>query len=497
MNWTPTEEDKKRIEAKGIPADTIRIQLEKFESGFDSIKLTKPATLNDGIHRLSDKEQEYFISIYRSYKGSASKFVPASGAATRMFSDLLDFRSVCMGADKEYKKIISSPSQIISNFFNSITLFAFHDQLKTKFTELNEYSLEEALEEKEYISCLNVLLEEKGLNYKKLPKGLLAFHRYGNDSRTAVQEQIVEGFRIVTSDELNIHFTVSEDHLALFRQHLKSSIPYFTKAKKLNFSFSLQDPATDTIAVSLGNEPIRDEKGKLVFRPAGHGALLENLDKIESDIVFIKNIDNILPDYRKHLSIHFKQVLAGVLIDYQRKAFRLLDQFDQGVDVHDEAISLLEQFGIIGIPDEKIMHYLNRPVRVCGMVKNIGEPGGGPFWVSNGSKQSLQIVEGVQVDKEKEDQKYILKQSTHFNPVDLVCGLRDYKGRKFNLLDYRDNDLGFITQKSYQGKKIKAMELPGLWNGGMADWNTVFVEVPLETFSPVKTINDLLKEEHR
>jgi hypothetical protein len=325
----------------------------------------------------------------------------------------------------------------------------------------------------------------------------LQFHKYGDVFKTPAQEHLTEGLHYSSKEnKVRIHFTVSPEHKNAFEDHVNESVKNLPG--EFEIKFSTQKPKTDTIAVNMDNSPFRLDNGELLFRPAGHGALLENLNELDADIIFIKNIDNVVPDRLKEETIRYKKALAGLLLSYQERAFELLEQNDAGESIDSTGRKLLEEMGIKGdLSSSEIRQKLNRPIRVCGMVKNEGEPGGGPFWVKDKQgKESLQIVESAQVDMRNKFQVQIFKESTHFNPVDLVCGTKNYKGEKFDLLNYRDLESGFISEKSNSGRKLKAMELPGLWNGSMADWNTIFVEVPLITFNPVKTVNDLLKENH-
>ncbi len=470
--------DKKLIKANGITEETVQAQLDRFSKGFQPVTLSAPAVIGNGIQKLSEKEQDKFIRLNENSDLSRLTFVPASGAASRMFKHLLAF------ADSGE----SEPDPAVKEFFEHLSSFAFYDLLKD--------SLENP-EKKHPQTVLRSLLTSQGLNYANLPKGLILFHKYENEIRTSVQEHIAEGLGYaVRGNRIRIHFTVSPEHQRLFRTHVHEQINRHTEKIEVSFSTQLSD--THTIAVDLSNRPFRDKHGTLLFRPSGHGALLENLNSLDTDIVFIKNIDNVVQDRLKAETIRFKKILAGVLISYQEKIFNLLHRNDQGEDVSEEGRKLLRQTGLKGdFNKEKTIDYLNRPIRVCGMVKNEGEPGGGPFWVQQSEAFSLQIVESVQIDFTDEKQKGIFQGSTHFNPVDLVCGLKNYKGDKFDLKTFRDSDTGFISEKSSDGKLLKAMELPGLWNGSMAQWNTLCVEVPLITFNPVKTVNDLLKKEHQ
>jgi hypothetical protein len=352
------------------------------------------------------------------------------------------------------------------------------------------------------------------MNYGNLPKGLLLFHSYRDGARTPALEHMVEGALYAASNgEVNIHFTVSHDHLPLFRKHIADNLQKL-EAKygvKFNISFSEQKPSTDTIAANPDCTPFRQEDGSLLFRPGGHGALIENLNEIEADVVFIKNIDNVVPDRLKEPTVEYKQLLAGILVSLQQRAFEYLRLLDTGNYTNQQLQDIIRfvqrdlccrKADIKQLEDAELVIYLrkklNRPMRVCGVVKNVGEPGGGPFLTYNpDGTVSLQILESSQIDKKNEDYMRMFTEGTHFNPVDLVCATRDYKGQHFNLPDFVDPQTGFISQKSKSGRELQALELPGLWNGAMSDWSTVFVEVPLETFNPVKTVNDLLREQHQ
>ncbi len=483
-------EDIKLLDQKGIAQEALADQIDRFKEGFDSLELAAAATVNRGIAKLTDDEIEDHITRYERSEVDVLKFVPASGAASRMFKGLFALLEM---EENEYLE-----SAIAQEFFHKIRSFAFYDDLKSSFESANTSSFEDAIEKKDK-KVVAALLTEDGLSYGSLPKGLLRFHRYPDDIRTPVQEHISEGLAYADKKgKVNIHFTVSPDHQEKFESHVENVLSSNVAAARIQITYSTQKNSTDTVAVDVNNEPFRDDDGNLLFRPAGHGALLENLNQLDADLVFVKNIDNVVPDRIKDETIRFKKVLAGVLLKYQSNAFDLLHRADQGHDITTEGMGLLREMGLVGdFSNDEVIQMLDRPIRVCGMVKNEGEPGGGPFWIKGNGKESLQIVESAQVNTEDETQKSIFVESTHFNPVDLVCGLKNYKGEAFNLIDFRDDDTGFITEKSYQGRKLKAMELPGLWNGSMAFWNTIFVEVPLITFNPVKTVMDLLKENHQ
>lgn len=492
-----TKMDKEVFVKKGINQADVTKQLERFNNGFDPIRLDRPALIGDGILKLPKEDLRRYEELFEGTDNTTSKFVPASGAATRMFKDLMQFKKEYDESEEAYSKLIKSQNNPVFHFLKNLESFAFYDELSSKFLKVHGVSLNEAHLKREYLKIIDVLLSEHGLNYKNHPKGVLAFHRYENQIRTPIEEQLIEGWNHKLSDKLNIHFTVSPNHEESFQILLDEIRGKLDFGHSINVSFSFQETSTDTIAVDPLNKPIRNEKGELLFRPAGHGALLQNLNQVQEQIVFIKNIDNVLHDRYKKESVRYKKILAGVLIEYQQRIFHLLERIDTGEQAIVEAQELLKELGVTGVPEDQIFDYLNRPIRVCGMVKNEGEPGGGPFWIRDQGIQSLQIVESAQVDISDVTQASIVKASTHFNPVELVCGMYDYKGAKFDLMDYRNLEQGFITTKSNNGVELKAMELPGLWNGSMAYWNTIFIEVPLETFSPVKTVNDLLKPEHQ
>ncbi len=509
-----TESDLKQIEQHPLDIKDVDYQVDKFKNGFPPTKLAKAATADKGIMLVADKEATDYISYYENNLGKIDlvKFVPASGAATRMFKTLFAFLNDYAGSEADYEKMKSDQSSgSVFTFFKKLENFAFYEDLKNTFKQIAGEPLEEAHVKRKFTEILDVLLQEKGLDYGSLPKGLLQFHQYGENSRTPVEEHIVEGAQYAQDADGNvkIHFTVSPDHQAKFEKHVAEVKSAYESeyGVKVSVSYSIQKPSTDTIAVDMQNEPFRNEDGSLLFRPAGHGALLENLNEIDADVVFLKNIDNVVPDHLKDETIKYKKVIAGILLKYADRINGALDSLQSGAGIS-EAAGLLAELGyepgrsFNEMGDSERVQFLkeklHRPFRVCGMVKSDGDPGGGPFWVmaEDGSK-SLQVVETAQIDLTDEEQKSVFNEATHFNPVDVVCLLKDKNGEKFDLLKYRDPDTGFITQKSKDGKDLKAQELPGLWNGAMADWNTIFVEVPPITFNPVKSVNDLLKLEHQ
>ncbi|MEQ8470238.1 MAG: DUF4301 family protein [Marinoscillum sp.] len=509
-----TESDLKQIADHQLNLDDVKYQIEKFETGFPPTKLSAAAIAGRGIMEMSSEEADRMARYYADNLGNFDivKFVPASGAATRMFKSLFAFLSDFSGSDADYEKMKSDQSSgSVFTFFKELEKFAFYEDLKSAYQSVTGKSLEEAQLKRKYKEILEVLLQEEGLDYGSLPKGLLKFHQYSNQARTPVEEHMVEGAQYAKDSDGNvkIHFTVSPDHKSKFEGHVAEIQKAYEEkyGVTISVSYSIQKPSTDTIAVDLENNPFRNEDGSLLFRPAGHGALLENLNDIDADVVFLKNIDNVVPDNIKGETIKYKQVIAGILLEYQNQINQaLIDLYStNGIS---KASGLLAELGYAPGPgfmemednekEEFLKGKLNRPLRVCGMVKSDGDPGGGPFWVkAEDGSRSLQVVETAQIDLTDEAQKAVFNQATHFNPVDVVCMLKDKEGNKFDLLKYRDPDTGFITQKSKDGKDLKAQELPGLWNGAMADWNTVFVEVPPITFNPVKSVNDLLKSEHQ
>ena len=502
-----TLEDNELLKAKGISEQQIADQLKCFENGFPFLKLKSAASVNNGILAPDAQESERYISIWEDYLQTgkrACKFVPASGAASRMFKNLFEF------LDAPYDVPTSDFEKM---FFDHIEKFAFYEDLNKCCCANEGDDITSLMQQGKYKCVVANLLQQKGLNYGQLPKGLLKFHRYDEEARTPFEEHLVETALYAAGNGVaDIHFTVSHEHNILFRELLHSVIEKYEKQFELDFhvTFSEQRPSTDTLAATMDNQPFRDN-AKLLFRPGGHGALIENLNDLPFDVIFIKNIDNVVPDRLKDNTVTYKKVLAGILVELQQQAYQYLRLLDSGEYTHsdiEEMIRFVQQKlycrceDIKNYEDAELVTYLrrklNRPVRVCGMVKNVGEPGGGPFLAYNpDGTVSLQILESSQIDVNNPEYMDMFNSGTHFNPVDLVCGVRDYKGKLFNLTEYVDKNTGFISYKSKSGKELKALELPGLWNGAMSDWNTVFVEVPLSTFNPVKTVNDLLREQHQ
>ena len=500
--------DLEQIERKGITDQQIKKELEEFKTGFPFLKLDAAASIGNGIIATSAEDVKRYTEAWNAYKAEGKKivkFVPASGAASRMFKNMFAF----LTADYDVPT-----TDFEKTFFDNVVKFAFYPALNAMCEKNEGKNIEALMGEGNYKAVVANLLEAKGLNYGQLPKGLLLFHSYEDGARTPLEEHLVEGALYADSKGMvHIHYTVSPEHRALFEKKVADTKEKYEKAYnvKYDITFSEQKPSTDTIAVNPDDTPFRNADGSLLFRPGGHGALIENLNEIPADVVFIKNIDNVVPDRLKADTVTYKQVIAGVLVSLQEKAFEYLRLLDEGTYNHEKLEEMIRfvqrnlccrKHDIKELEDAELVIYLrsklNRPMRVCGVVKNVGEPGGGPFLTYNqDGTVSLQILESSQIDKSNTEYMKMFTEGTHFNPVDLVCAVKNYKGEKFNLPDYVDRTTGFISSKSKNGKDLKALELPGLWNGAMSNWNTVFVEVPLSTFNPVKTVNDLLREQHQ
>jgi Domain of unknown function (DUF4301) len=519
LNLTP--QDYALLNSMGIDENKISHHLTSCTKGTNPIELVKAATVNDGIRRFDNTERDALITNFAQASASLDlvKFVPASGAATRMFKTLLHFYN-------EYDEIVAetikqkAPDnedyQFMSQFIEGIKTnrFAFIEDLKNIMAD-NGIDMEEDIKQGQYKTILHYLLTEKGLDYTNLPKAALKFHRYNDHARTAVEEHLVEGkaYAKNKNGDVYLHFTLSPQFKERISNYLESvRETYQGNEVTFHFEFSEQHSSTNTVAVTLDNHLFRDSSGQLVLIPAGHGSLIENLNELKEDIVFIKNIDNIVQDHFKEETTLNKKMLAGCLLKAQAKTFEFLKILESG----DITNSKLEEIALYSTNELNITFptndfnlnrkemitflktKLNRPIRVCGIVENKGEPGGGPFWVKDKDGSiSLQIVEAAQIDVNSTKHRQIMNSASHFNPVDLVCGIKNDKGNTFNLLDYVDNEAYFIVEKSRDGKSYKALELPGLWNGAMANWITIFVEVPIITFNPTKTINDLLRPHHQ
>lgn len=503
-------EDLNLLAKKGITPQQVEQQLQSFKDGFPFLELDAAASVGNGVLSPSENEINEYIKMWEDYCNSGhtiTKFVPASGAASRMFKDLFGF------LDAEYT---IPTTDFEKKFFESIENFAFYNDLNAACLKNESKEIPALIADENYKAVVANLLNKSGLNYGSSPKGVLKFHKYdGNNARTPLEEHMAEGalYACGSDSTVHLHFTVSPEHRSLFTTLAENSKEDLANKYGVTYdiSFSEQKASTDTIAADKDNNPFRENDGSLLFRPGGHGALIENLNDLTSDIVFIKNIDNVVPDHFKADTVTYKKVLAGILVSIESKIFEYLNildskQYDREL-LNNIAAFLQDTIccrikGIESLNDEELANVLygklNRPIRVCGMVKNVGEPGGGPFLAYNSDGSiSLQILESSQIDMNDQAKKEMFTKGTHFNPVDLVCALRGYKGDKFNLPDFVDKSTGFISSKSKSGRELKALELPGLWNGAMSNWNTIFVEVPLSTFNPVKTVNDLLRKQHQ
>ena len=504
-----TSEDLKVFASRGISEEKINEQLGSFASGFPYLKLSASASINNGILAVDDAQVDKFLAEWDGYLADNHrivKFVPASGAASRMFKNLFEF------LDAEYDE---PTTDFEKKFFDNITRFAFYDALNDACVVLYGNTIDDLMEEGNYKEVVAALLGEDGLNYGNLPKGLLQFHAYEDQVRTAMEEHLAEGALYAgnAARDVNVHFTVSHDHLELFQDLVEQVREEYEREYNVRYhiSFSEQKPSTDTLAADMDNKPFRDSDGSLLFRPGGHGALIENLNDIDADVIFVKNIDNVVPDRLKEETVRYKKIIGGVLVSLKKQIDAYMAQLKSGnytpADLQamvaflenslfnrNESVANLDEAALVAY----LMKKFNRPVRVCGMVKNVGEPGGGPFLAYNqDGTVSLQILESSQIDMSNAESKSFFENGTHFNPVDLVCAVRNGDGEKYNLPMFVDKNTGFISYKSKSGKELKALELPGLWNGAMSDWNTLFVEVPIATFNPVKTVNDLLREQHQ
>jgi hypothetical protein len=500
-----SKQDIDQYTAKGISPEVIEHQLEKFRTGFPFTKIDRTATLGDGMDSFSENELTSMTVAYDLLsKGlSITRFVPASGAATRMFKSLFSILEKMRGLPTPEQLTIVTGDTEIRAFFKEIESYPFFEDLQLKGTESPQ-------------EMLRMILDDSGLSYGTLPKGLLKFHSYASGSRTAFEEHLREAAGYCAQGgRVRMHFTISPEHKASFDALQDELLPGLENELNLKFdlTYSNQKEETDTLAVDNDNQPFRDDTGKLVFRPGGHGALLENLNEISGDIVFISNIDNVAPDRIKASRVQCKKFIGGVLLKAREEIYEYMSRLSADENPSEEFFNTLfawmSREMSIDVPkdiyryesaDKRAwaMSILDRPLRVCGMVKNEGEPGGGPFFVKDDKGHiTLQVVEPSQIDIDNPEQKELLLSSTHFNPVDLACSIRNHQGEKYNLMKYRNPDTGFITAKSTLGKELKAQELPGLWNGSMAHWTSIFVEVPVSTFTPVKTVFDLTRAEHQ
>lgn len=502
------QEDLKLLEAKGITPEMLEQQINRFKSGFPYLKVKSVATVGDGILRLTEDDINRYINLWNNRLAEGCKvvkFVPASGAASRMFKNLFEFvSSGRQTPETDFEK----------KFFAGIKNFAFYEALNEACIKKHGKDIDALMNENHHVEVVKCLITNDGLDYGSLPKGLLLFHKTEGTIHTPVEEHLEEGAQYAKDKNgiVNIHFTVSPEHRGAFKELIDARIGGVEKewGVKYDISMSEQKSSTDTVAVTMDNVPYR-ENGKLVFRPAGHGALIENLNDIDADVVFVKNIDNVVPRKLRDITVTFKQVIGGVLVEVQNKIAEYAKMLESGkynMDQVREVIAFMHDVlctrydNTKKLEDSELVVYLlkklHRPIRVCGVVKNDGEPGGGPYIAYNSDgTSSPQIMESAQFDKNNPDAVAMIKNGSHFNPVDLVCYVKDVDGTHFDLKKFVDPDTGLISEKSKSGVTIKALELPGLWNGSMSDWNTVFVEVPIETFNPVKTVNDLLRPQHQ
>ena len=494
------KEDIEQIEQRGSSVQTVEQQVERFKQGFPWMKIVAPATPERGIQVLDEAAVE---AAAKYYDGAAingkCKFVPASGAASRMFKDLFSG----LDALKAGKELADDAPA--AKFVDQIQSFAFYTP---------ELFGEQTCKCPEYRQAvLSKTLTDEGLGYGAKPKGVLKFHKYTDgEIRTAFAEHLVEAQNYMRNEDgtANLVVTISPEHQHLFEEaYAEVKAAYEAKfGVKYNITFTFQDKATDTIAVDVENKPFRTETDSLLFRPAGHGALIYNLNRIEEEVVSIKNIDNVANERLLPETATWKKVLLGKALELRDKIYGYLNALDAEATpaLCDEIEAFLDNTLCVTLPAAAdfearvaaLRAKLNRPIRVAGMVKNQGEPGGGPFIIAEkDGSTSLQVLESVQINMSDDHARECLASATHFNPVDIVCCLHDYKGQSFDLLQYVDEDAGFISSKSYQGRELKALELPGLWNGAMSNWNTLFVEVPLATFNPVKVVLDLLRPAHQ
>lgn len=475
-----TEKDIQLLQERGIRSLEIERQLDLLYHGAQYPKLVKPARLNDGIIPLTKDHYDFYQGIFKKEASHFSmvRFVPASGAASRMFAHLTEF----MHENKESESILL--------FFENIEKFPFYEILPQEIR-------------KDKRNLVNYLLGEKGLRFNQLPKGLIPFHKFGTDVLTAFESHLSESLNYLDSDSKGIknHFTVSAEAVQDFRMVLNN----WRKSRAIDetyveVDFSFQEKLTDTVSINEKGEILREESGEIIFRPGGHGSLLKNLQSLNEDIIFIRNIDNVVSPAANENYISVHRMMAGMLIHYLKFIHSLQQKMESNILPDEEEWKILAtDFHYTGKKETNLLYdFVFRPIRICGMVKNEGEPGGGPFWVEekNGSN-SLQIIEGSQVNPNDHHQAKIFQSGTHFNPVDICCSIRNYKGEKFDLNRFRNEEYSFLATKKYLGKEITILEHPGLWNGSMHHWLTLFVEIPITVFNPVKTVNDLLRENHQ
>ncbi|PKD21898.1 NAD metabolism ATPase/kinase [Salegentibacter salinarum] len=512
-----SEIDILQIEEKGLSTQEVERQIQIFERGNIKVDIQKAATVGNGIFAYSVEDQKKYIQTFEDQKEHLDllKFVPASGAATRMFKAFHNFANEFDPGNEGLRDYLDrKEDKSLQLFFEKMDKLPFYETAFKKANENHPDFSEKSNDERQLI-LVKTMLYENGLGLSDLPKGLVPFHRYSDYTATAFEEHLHSAAKYLSVNGVTkLHFTVAEGDKEKFEKEFENIKERVEEAHdtKFDISYSYQDPKTDTIAVDKENDPFRDEDNRIFFRPGGHGALIENLNKQESDLIFVKNIDNVVVNTNLPKVVEMKKMLGGKLIALQNQVFEYMQNLDGGNNSEaklDEIAEFLENELFVKVTssfnkftgEEKTQYLckkLDRPLRVCGMVMNEGEPGGGPFLIKNEDGEiSLQIIEGAQIDKNNSEQLEILNNSTHFNPVDIVCSLKNHKGESFDLHNYVDKNMSFIADKTKDGKPLKALERPGLWNGGMAYWNTVFVEVPVETFNPVKTVADLLKPSHQ
>lgn len=505
-----TQNDLAQLQQKGISKEKVVDQINTFKEGIPFVELEKAAVIGDGIVRIENQAEMIANFDEHAKNLTLLKFVPASGAASRMFKAMFNFLEKYDPQNEKLTEYIErTGDKAVQQFVEGMEKLPFYDRIMGRIEDQHTNE-----GEKVYV-FVKEMLEEDGLNFGFYPKGLLPFHKYSDGAATPFEEHLKEAALYAkTNGKANLHFTISPQHEEMFADEEAAATPKISEKTNTEFhiSYSNQKPSTDTIAVNMDNAPFRNSDGSMLFRPGGHGALIENLNDQDADIIFIKNIDNVVVGKNLEAVANSKKMLGGLLLHIQAQAFDYARRLESD-SISDELINATKRFleerlnvhfsnGFDNLEEsqkiESVKQKLNRPLRICGMVKNEGEPGGGPFFIKDTKGNiSLQIIESAQIDMNDSSQVELLNNSTHFNPVDLVCGVKDHNGVKYDLMNFVDAKQGFITGKTKEGKELKALELPGLWNGAMAFWNTIFVEVPLVTFNPVKTVNDLLKPSHQ
>lgn len=505
---TLTPADREQLAKQGISEATLKTQMECFVNGFPYLRIASPSSMGKGIIPIDDdviNACEIRWEKFLAEGGDVLKFVPASGAASRMFKALFEF---VKGEDN-----VPAEGSPVAQIVARIKDFAFYPELEATTKHLYQATPEELIAQGRNKELVGAIILPEGMNYGGLPKALLTFHKYEDGTtRTSLEEQLAEGAQTAAAEgKVKLHFTVSANHRELFEAKIKEAVPAMEKRFGVSYEISMseQKPSTDTVAATKENTLFRADDGKLVFRPGGHGALIENLNDIDSSVVFIKNIDNVVADSHRESTIQYKKIIGGLLMivhdcieSFQEELLTADEELLTDAETFVEGVlctRFVEKITDFEQRKARLMKLFDRPLRVCGMVRNEGEPGGGPYnaYSSDGTMIAPQILESTQIDLSKSENVQMMKKATHFNPVDLVCYLRRADGTSYNLPDYVDPLTGFISEKSFGGRELRALELPGLWNGAMSNWNTVFVEVPASTFNPVKTVNDLLRPAHQ